>query len=823
MSNEHIKVFLRIRPNNPNPNFIHLYEESNTAEFKVDIKDKIRHDYINNSKEKYFFKFNKVFNQHTQQDVIFNEIAKEVCDSALEGYNGTIFAYGQTGSGKTYTITGGVERVEQRGIIPRTLSYLFQQMRERSNTKYTIRISYLEIYNNEGFDLLVDSPLSTGINRLEDLPKVIMRENLDKQLLLYNLSSHTVNNETEALIYLMKGDDNRVIAETPKNDASTRSHCIFMIQLEALTDVISNEGEVNQVRTVSKLHIVDLSGSEKAMKSNLNNERFHEATNINLSLHYLGHVISSINKNQIHIPYRNTMMTMILRDSLGGNCKTRMIATCSGMIDDIHESISTCRFAQSVSLVKNIISKNEVEDPELVIKKQREEIEDLKNELKVIKGIDTKEFLDEDDINQCKVRVEEYLISDSYEKIGYKDFLMLDECIKQMKMKYKTLENEIKSKENKEKDIKSTEICSICNEMKIENEKLKGEIKQMKEVIKNKEKEMKGIVNFYEKEKITTERNNSLYQKIQVEDEKEKEKKSIMESIRKNYIGEEVLFGNDKKEEKTINSSQIMNNINTSSASIIQNGIKSNIPISLLTEINRVNSTLKQEAIERQSEELTLNIIQDSKLSYDYFKKNYLKSEIHIENLNRLKVLFTEGKALSGTNEEIRRKINSIKVRIEELKKEFKARDFDEVNRPPIEMRKLEDDLYTQMKENKEEYEKNMSILKRHKADIDFLNSLVEENTTKLSKDFSQWHNVMIKKFEYEMKNKINLTNDFSLKLNSKGNNQLNMSSTIENTSVNYGSQERNVNKSTNSSSKALNDVMSLLSQAKGIINKNNK
>lgn len=147
-----------------------------------------------------------------------------------------------------------------------------------------------------------------------------------------NLSIHRADTEEDALDLLFIGDTNRVVSETPKNDASTRSHCIFIIQIEA-----QKFGE--DVKTVSKLHLVDLSGSESASKDGLEGDRLKEAGYINLSLHYLAQVIVALNKRIkgeiVHVPYRNSMMTMVLRDSLGGNCKTRMIATMNPSPDDV--------------------------------------------------------------------------------------------------------------------------------------------------------------------------------------------------------------------------------------------------------------------------------------------------------------------------------------------------------------------------------------------------------------------------------------------------------------------------------------------------------
>lgn len=162
----------------------------------------------------------------TKQERIFEEIAKDVIESCFEGYNGTIFAYGQTGSGKTFTITGGAERYADRGIIPRTLSYIFGKISKNTTHQYSVNVSYMEIYNNEGFDLL-DENHST--KNLFDLQRVGLLENTDGQFVLKGLSVHRAENEEDALNLLFIGDTNRVVSETPKNDQSTRSHCIFII------------------------------------------------------------------------------------------------------------------------------------------------------------------------------------------------------------------------------------------------------------------------------------------------------------------------------------------------------------------------------------------------------------------------------------------------------------------------------------------------------------------------------------------------------------------------------------------------------------------
>ena len=269
------------------------------------------------------------------QEKVFTSVAKDVIDSCFEGYNGTIFAYGQTASGKTFTITGGAERYEDRGMIPRTLSYIFNEIRQKTDTSYKVLISYLEIYNDQGYDLLDENHSSKN---LYDLPKVLMFENEFGQFVLKNLSIHRAESEEDALNLLFIGDTNRVVSETPMNDASTRSHCIFIIQLEA-------QKPGDDVKKVSKLQLVDLSGSERVSKSGVDGKTLNEAKNINLSLHYLQQVIVNLNKKMrgenVHVGYRNNTMTMMLRDSIGGNCKTKMIATIHAKAAHLGESLDT--------------------------------------------------------------------------------------------------------------------------------------------------------------------------------------------------------------------------------------------------------------------------------------------------------------------------------------------------------------------------------------------------------------------------------------------------------------------------------------------------
>ncbi|CAH8823544.1 unnamed protein product [Trichobilharzia szidati] len=357
---------------------------------------------ICNRKELHNFKFDAIFDTKCGQDQVFNHVAKPVIEKALLGYNGTIFAYGQTGSGKTYTITGGAEKYSERGIIPRCIAYLFDHFEKDTSSEFTLKISYMEIYNEIGYDLL-DARHHIA-SKLEDLPRVTLFEHTDAGTVhLKNLSIHSASNTDEALNLLFMGDTNRIIAETPMNEASTRSHCIFTMH-------ITSQTHGSSVIRRSKLHLVDLAGSERVYKCGLDGTLLTEAKYINLSLHYLEQVIIALaEKQRTHVPYRNSMMTMMLRDSLGGNCMTSMIATCSIEQENLQETLSTCRFAQRVALIKNEITLNEEQDPYLTINHLKSEIEHLKAELALATGIEKDASLTSEDKERCEQLIKEFL------------------------------------------------------------------------------------------------------------------------------------------------------------------------------------------------------------------------------------------------------------------------------------------------------------------------------------------------------------------------------------------------------------------------------
>jgi len=396
-----IKVFFRVRPSAKPSKAFNLKQDEGLMEFSTEKHSP--EGQVNNTKTHYKFKFDGILPMKVTQEEVFDTVAKPVIEDVLSGINGTIFAYGQTGSGKTFTITGGAERYQDRGLIPRTIAYLFEEFKNRKDATYRMYISYLEIYNNDGYDLLSREDNAT---KLEDLPKVQLREDEDGNIHLRNLSVNMAQKAEDALNLLFLGDTNRVVAETPMNDASTRSHCMFILWID------STKADSDTVRR-AKLHLVDLAGSERISKTGVEGNLQKEARYINLSLHYLEQVIVALHERsqgaRAHVPYRNSMMTSVLRDSLGGNCKTVMVGTAAVEDRNIDESISTCRFAQRVAAIKNNAIVNEELDPAMLIRRLKKEVAELKDELKLLNSEDGAEPITDADKEECQKLVQAYL------------------------------------------------------------------------------------------------------------------------------------------------------------------------------------------------------------------------------------------------------------------------------------------------------------------------------------------------------------------------------------------------------------------------------
>ncbi|XP_029986621.1 kinesin-like protein KIF13B, partial [Sphaeramia orbicularis] len=326
------------------------------------------------------------------QDVVFQSLGLSLLNNAFMGYNACIFAYGQTGSGKSYTMMGSSD---QPGLIPRLCSSLFsrteQEEEEGEGESFTVEVSYMEIYNERVRDLL-DPKGSRQTLRVRE--HTVLGPYVD------GLSRLAVASYKDIESLMSEGNKSRTVAATNMNEESSRSHAVFNI---ILTHTLKDLHTGTSGEKVSKLSLVDLAGSERATKTGAAGERLKEGSNINKSLSTLGLVISALadqgagkNRNKF-VPYRDSVLTWLLKDSLGGNSRTAMVATISPSADNYDETLSTLRYADRA---KNIVNHAVVnEDPNArIIRELREEVEKLKEQLteaESLKAPELKERLEE--------------------------------------------------------------------------------------------------------------------------------------------------------------------------------------------------------------------------------------------------------------------------------------------------------------------------------------------------------------------------------------------------------------------------------------------
>ncbi|KDO26353.1 hypothetical protein SPRG_08427 [Saprolegnia parasitica CBS 223.65] len=304
------------------------------------------------------FYFDRVFGERSTQEQVFDVIGRPITTACLEGYNGTIFAYGQTGSGKTFTMLGEEDQRSGRpnvnkGLVPRVLEYLFEKRDVRdassefeatSTIEYKYICSFLEIYNERVFDLLDGSTSEAGLN---------LRENHVKGVFVEGLKEAIVENAQQATELMTIGTQNRHVGHTSMNRESSRSHSVFILQIHSKETTASGLIKKRQAR----FNLVDLAGSERQKSTEAAGDRLKEAGNINKSLSALGNVIMALSEQAVgktrHVHYRDSKLTYLLKDSLGGNSKTFMIAAISPAEDCMSETHSTLKFAQRAKMIKN--------------------------------------------------------------------------------------------------------------------------------------------------------------------------------------------------------------------------------------------------------------------------------------------------------------------------------------------------------------------------------------------------------------------------------------------------------------------------------------
>ncbi|GJN35335.1 hypothetical protein PR202_gb24092 [Eleusine coracana subsp. coracana] len=369
-----VQVVIRVRPLNNN--------EKNTQSYNRCLKQESAQSITWIGYPETRFTFDHVACETVDQETLFRVAGLPMVENCIAGYNSCVFAYGQTGSGKTYTMLGEISDLEarpspHRGMTPRIFEFLFariraeEESRRDENLKYSCKCSFLEIYNEQITDLLEPSS--------SNLP---LREDTRNGVYVDNLTESEVGCVSDILNLLTRGSANRRVAATKMNRESSRSHSVF-------TCIIQSRWEKDSTSNLrfARLNLVDLAGSERWRTSGAEGERLKEAVNINKSLSTLGLVIMSLvdlaNGKQRHVPYRDSRLTFLLQDSLGGNSKTMIIANVSPSVCSTNETLSTLKFAQRARLIQNNAVVNEDASGDVLA--LQHQIRLLKGELAVLK------------------------------------------------------------------------------------------------------------------------------------------------------------------------------------------------------------------------------------------------------------------------------------------------------------------------------------------------------------------------------------------------------------------------------------------------------
>jgi hypothetical protein len=380
------------------------------------------------------FAFDAVYNNtYTQRDIFLQEV-QPLVEAVLQGYNATVFAYGQSGSGKTFTMTGKLEDPKLWGMMPQVVDHLFNEVKKLSSSTKTfkIRASYVELYNGKSRDLLASKQVNLEI-----------KQNMAKNFYVKGADMPEVTSYEECIRWFNAGTDRRQTASTDLNDQSSRSHSLFQLQVEQFD--FENDPSSPIVLT-SKINVVDLAGSEKLSKTNATGDTAKEGCNINLSLSALATVIDTIVKGAAHVPYRGSPLTMLLKDSLGGNAKTVMFANIGPSDKNVSETISTLRFALRAKQIENKPIKN-LDPKDARIQELLDKIEELQ---KRMGGVNLNE---EDSLKQ---RIEELEVENADLRGAQgKDTIELEEAIKNKQYEVEQLTLAVKERDHEMQNIAS--------------------------------------------------------------------------------------------------------------------------------------------------------------------------------------------------------------------------------------------------------------------------------------------------------------------------------------------------------------------------------
>ncbi|KAI3991527.1 hypothetical protein MKX01_017146 [Papaver californicum] len=373
-----VQVLVRCRPLSDEEQRLNIPKviSCNEQKREVNILQSIANKQVDRA-----FTFDKVFGPKAQQRSIYDHAISPIVNEVLEGFNCTVFAYGQTGTGKTYTMEGGIktkggELSAEAGVIPRAVRQIFDTL-EAQKADYSMKVTFLELYNEEITDLLApeDSPRSSDDKQKK---AISLMEDGKGGVIVRGLEEEVVYNANEIYSLLERGSARRRTVDTLLNKHSSRSHSIFSITIHVKESTMEEE----ELIKCGKLNLVDLAGSENISRSGAREARAREAGEINKSLLTLGRCINALVEHSGHIPYRDSKLTRLLRDSLGGKTKTCIIATISPTVQCLDETLSTLDYAYRAKNIKNKPEVNQKVSKAVLLKDLYSEIEKIKQDVK---------------------------------------------------------------------------------------------------------------------------------------------------------------------------------------------------------------------------------------------------------------------------------------------------------------------------------------------------------------------------------------------------------------------------------------------------------
>lgn len=393
------------------------------------------------------YAFDHVFDQTCTNATIYQLLIRDIIRAAVDGFNGTAFAYGQTSSGKTFTMNGSES---DPGIIQQAVNDIFQNINLITDREFLIRVSYMEIYNEEINDLFAP-----------ENHKLQIHESLERGVFVAGLREEIVNNAEQVLKLIDFGEVNRHFGETNMNVRSSRSHTIFRMVIESKgKDTSFGDISNSDAIRVSVLNLVDLAGSERIAKTGADGMRLKEGKHINKSLMVLGNVINKLSdgvKQRGHIPYRDSKLTRILQPALGGNAKTSIICTVAPEEDHIEETKGTLQFASRAKRITNCVQVNEILTDAALLKRQKLEIEELRKKLQGSHaGLLEQEILKlRNDMLKYELEREKLALELEEERKSHKE---RDQHIKEQQMKIENLSSLVSLSEH-EGDSSQSKSC----------------------------------------------------------------------------------------------------------------------------------------------------------------------------------------------------------------------------------------------------------------------------------------------------------------------------------------------------------------------------